>query len=72
MKLADISLNDKYVQSSGRIFLTGTQALLRLALDQKRRDEVAGLNTAGYISGYRGSPMHVLDMQYWRVQGCNA
>ena len=69
MKLADISLNDKYVQSSGRIFLTGTQALLRLALDQKRRDEVAGLNTAGYISGYRGSPMHVLDMQYWRGQG---
>lgn len=68
MNLANISLNDKYTQSSGRILLTGTQALLRLALEQKRRDEAAGLNTAGYISGYRGSPMHVLDMQYWQVQ----
>ena len=68
MALATVTLDDKYTQEAGRIFLTGTQALLRLALDQKKRDEASGLKTAGYISGYRGSPMHVLDMQYWQVE----
>ena len=68
MTLPSVSLDDKFTQASGHVFLTGTQALLRLALEQKKRDEASGLNTAGYISGYRGSPMHVLDLQYWQVE----
>ena len=68
MTLNSVSLDDKYTQASGHVFLTGTQALLRLALEQKKRDKASGLNTAGYISGYRGSPMHVLDLQYWQVE----
>jgi indolepyruvate ferredoxin oxidoreductase len=50
-----VSLEDKYILDSGRIYLTGTQALVRLPMIQRARDEVAGLNTAGFISGYRGS-----------------
>jgi indolepyruvate ferredoxin oxidoreductase len=59
---ADISLDDKYTQQQGRAFLTGTQALVRLPLQQRMRDARAGLNTAGYVSGYRGSPMGNVDL----------
>ena len=52
------SLDDKYLQSGGRVFLSSNQALVRLPLDQARRDRAAGLKTAGFISGYRGSPLH--------------
>ena len=52
-----ITLDDKYVLQSGRVYLTGTQALVRLPMMQRQRDQAAGLNTAGYISGYRGSPL---------------
>jgi len=62
------SLTDKYTFDSGRIYLTGTQALVRLLLVQRRRDLAAGLNTAGFISGYRGSPMTVVDQELWRAQ----
>jgi indolepyruvate ferredoxin oxidoreductase len=52
-----VTLDDKYVLDKGRVYLTGTQALVRLPLIQRARDRRAGLNTAGFISGYRGSPL---------------
>ncbi len=55
--LADVTLEDKYRLKSGRIYLSGIQALVRLPLTQRWRDEAAGLNTGGFISGYRGSPL---------------
>lgn len=54
---SSISLDDKYTKSSGKVFISGTQALVRLPLIQKQKDEQAGLNTAGFITGYRGSPI---------------
>ena len=62
------ALDDKYTHTSGRVFLTGTQALVRIALDQSRRDKQAGLNTAGFISGYRGSPLGSYDLELWRAK----
>ena len=67
-KLAEVSLDDKYTLEKGRVFLTGTQALIRLLLLQRERDQRAGLNTAGYVSGYRGSPLGGLDQSLWRAQ----
>lgn len=64
----NISLDDKYTLSSGRIFLTGTQALARLPMLQRDRDLAAGKNTAGYISGYRGSPLGGLDQTLWQAK----
>ncbi|MCF8199490.1 MAG: indolepyruvate ferredoxin oxidoreductase family protein [Sulfuritalea sp.] len=61
MKLANVSLEDKYRLEHGRVFLTGMQALARLPLLQHAMDRTAGLHTAGYISGYRGSPLGGLD-----------
>ena len=60
--LENISLDDKYTLERGRVFLTGTQALIRLPMMQRQRDMRAGLNTAGYITGYRGSPLGNVDM----------
>ena len=57
-------LGDRYTREEGRIFLTGTQALLRVVLDQARRDAKAGLNTAGFVSGYRGSPLGAVDQEF--------
>jgi indolepyruvate ferredoxin oxidoreductase len=57
-----IQLDDKYTAKSGRVFLSGSQALVRLALEQRRLDQAAGLNTAGFISGYRGSPLGAYDL----------
>ena len=58
-----ITLDDKYTAREGRVFLTGTQALVRLPMAQMRRDAAAGLNTAAFISGYRGSPLGGYDQQ---------
>ena len=58
----DITLDDKYTLARGRAFLTGTQALIRLPMLQRERDLKAGLNTAGYITGYRGSPLAGVDI----------
>ena len=63
MGLQEVSLDDKYTLLNGRIFVTGIQALVRLPMLQKMLDEQAGLNTAGYISGYRGSPLGAFDQQ---------
>ena len=65
MKLRDVKLDDKYIAEEGRIFLNGTQALVRLPLMQHARDKKNGLRTAGYISGYRGSPLGQFDQQLW-------
>lgn len=59
-------LTDRYTQTLGRVYMTGTQALVRIMLDQARRDASAGLNTAGFVSGYRGSPLGGVDIELWR------
>uniref|UniRef100_A0A2A3JY37 Indolepyruvate ferredoxin oxidoreductase n=2 Tax=Alloyangia mangrovi TaxID=1779329 RepID=A0A2A3JY37_9RHOB len=58
-----ITLDDKYTAETGHVFLTGTQALVRLPMTQMRRDRAAGLNTGAFISGYRGSPLGGFDQQ---------
>ena len=63
MARRDVSLDDKYTATAGRVVMTGIQALVRLPLLQKARDRAAGLNTAGFISGYRGSPLGGFDQQ---------
>ena len=63
MTARGVSLDDKYRLDEGRAFMTGIQALVRLPLDRKRLDRRAGLNTAGFISGYRGSPLGGYDQQ---------
>ena len=68
MELAKASLEDKYTVERGRVFLTGTQALIRLLMLQRVRDAAAGLNTAGFVSGYRGSPLGGLDQALARAQ----
>jgi indolepyruvate ferredoxin oxidoreductase len=67
MPLLPVSLDDKYDLGKDRVFVTGFQALVRLCLMQKERDRRAGLNTAGYVSGYRGSPLGTLDQQFMRA-----
>ncbi|MDI9335192.1 MAG: indolepyruvate ferredoxin oxidoreductase family protein [Cytophagales bacterium] len=62
------SLNDKYTQTDGWIYLSGNQALVRLAIQQRLRDAAAGHNTGAYVSGYRGSPLGRFDMEMWRAQ----
>jgi indolepyruvate ferredoxin oxidoreductase len=68
MALAAVTLDDKYALERGRIYLTGTQALVRLPLIQRRRDLAAGLNTGGFVSGYRGSPLGGLDQALWQAK----
>ncbi len=63
-----VSLDDKYRFTDGRVFLSGTQALVRLPLVQRARDRAAGLNTGGFISGYRGSPLGGYDQELWRAK----
>ena len=64
----EITLDDKYTLDRGRAFMTGIQALVRLPMLQRSRDTAAGLNTAGFISGYRGSPLGSLDLTLWRAK----
>lgn len=66
--LTNVSLEDKYTQQSGRIFVTGIQALVRLPMLQQSFDGAKGLRTAGYISGYRGSPLGGFDLQLWHAK----
>ncbi|TMM51783.1 indolepyruvate ferredoxin oxidoreductase family protein [Sulfitobacter sabulilitoris] len=62
------ALQDRYTRTGGRVFMTGTQALVRIMLDQARRDRAAGMNTAGFVSGYRGSPLGGVDQEMWRSE----
>ncbi|MEY2631912.1 MAG: hypothetical protein RIR00_566, partial [Pseudomonadota bacterium] len=62
------TLDDKYRLASGRVYLNGIQALARLPMLQRERDQAAGLNTAGFISGYRGSPLGGLDQALWKAR----
>ena len=66
--LQDAKLDDRYTQDEGRVFLTGIQALVRLPMMQRQLDVAAGLNTAGFISGYRGSPLGGFDLTLWRTR----
>ena len=68
MALAVVSLDDKYSVATGRVFITGTQALVRLPMMQHQRDKAAGLRTACYITGYRGSPLGQFDQQLWAAE----
>lgn len=60
-----VTLDDKYMQGEGQVMLSALQGVVRLLLEQARRDRAAGLNTAGYVTGYRGSPITTLDAQLW-------
>ncbi|WP_457320077.1 indolepyruvate ferredoxin oxidoreductase family protein [Roseateles sp. P5_E11] len=66
--LRPYQLSDNLAANSGAVFLTGTQALVRLLLAQKAQDERAGLKTAGFVSGYRGSPLGMVDQQLWKAK----
>ncbi|MEM9225675.1 MAG: indolepyruvate ferredoxin oxidoreductase family protein, partial [Pseudomonadota bacterium] len=68
MILDKVSLDDKYQLDDGRIFISGTQALVRLPLMQRRLDAQNGLTTAGFISGYRGSPLGNYDAALWKAK----
>ncbi|CAN5817724.1 indolepyruvate ferredoxin oxidoreductase family protein [soil metagenome] len=67
-ELASVSLDDKYTATEGRVYLSGIQALVRLMLVQGWRDKAEGLNTAGFVSGYRGSPLGGIDEAFWHAQ----
>jgi indolepyruvate ferredoxin oxidoreductase len=64
----DYTLDHRYTRESGRVYLTGVQALVRLPLEQRRRDLAAGLDTAGFVSGYRGSPLGTYDLALWAAR----
>jgi indolepyruvate ferredoxin oxidoreductase len=68
LALENVSLDDKYSLEHGRAFMSGVQALVRLPMLQKKRDALAGLNTGGFISGYRGSPLGGYDQALWQAK----
>jgi len=62
----EVSLQDRYELEDGRIFLTGIQALVRIAFDQHRADARRGLKTGTFVSGYQGSPLGGIDREFQR------
>ena len=68
MTLMQVGLDDKYQVEAKRIYLSGIQALVRLPMLQRERDRGQNLNTAGFISGYRGSPLGMYDNALWRAK----
>ncbi len=66
--LETVTLDDKYTLQEGRAFMSGVQALVRLPMLQRQRDAAAGLNTAGFVSGYRGSPLGGYDQALWAAR----
>src|SRR3954469_4822945 len=67
MRHTEVTLDDKFLLTEGRVFITGVQALLRILIDQHRLDQAAGLKSAGYVFSSRGSPLGGLDQQAHRV-----
>ncbi len=67
-RLRDVSLDDKYALDTARAYMTGIEALVRLPMLQHQRDQQRGLNTAAYISGYRGSPLGTVDQAMWKAK----
>ena len=67
-KRLEMTLEDRLHQDEGWVYMTGMQALVRLPIQQRKRDAAAGLNTGGYISGYRGSPIGTYDMNLWQAE----
>ena len=65
----DYGLEDRYVRENGTVFLTGTQALVRILVEQARSDRAAGIRTGGLVSGYRGSPLGGFDQTLARGNG---
>ena len=63
-----VRLDDKYTIQHGRAYMTGIEALVRLPMLQQQRDQQRGLNTAGFVSGYRGSPLGGVDQAMWHAQ----
>ena len=72
MQIKDFSLDDRYTLTHGGLFLNGPQALVRLTIEQSRNDRARGLNTAGYVSGYPGSPLAGLDKEFLANQAATA
>ncbi len=68
VELRDVSLDDKYSLSQTQAYLTGVEALVRLPILQHQRDQERGLNTAGFVSGYRGSPLGGVDQAMWKAE----
>src|SRR3546814_17193101 len=66
MTMRDVKLDDKYTVEDGRVIMSGTHALVRLPMMQKEIDKRNGLNTGGFIYGYRGSPLGSYDLELWR------
>ena len=66
--LETVTLDDKYSLDSGRAFMSGVQALVKLPMLQRQRDALQGKNTAGFISGYRGSPLGSYDQSLWKAK----
>ncbi|WP_319825956.1 indolepyruvate ferredoxin oxidoreductase family protein [Thalassovita sp.] len=67
-KRLEMTLEDRLTQEEGWVYMTGMQALVRLPIQQRKRDAAAGMNTGGYISGYRGSPVGTYDMNLWQAE----
>ena len=68
LKSKKITLDDKYTLEEGRVYITGTQALVRLPIIQRQKDKSQNLNTAAFISGYRGSPLGMYDKSLWTAK----
>jgi indolepyruvate ferredoxin oxidoreductase len=68
MRETPVTLDDKYELDEGQVFITGTQALVRIPMMQRQRDVAAGLKTGGFISGYRGSPLGLYDQSLWKAK----
>ncbi len=66
--IQDVALDDRFTLPAGRVYMNGSQALLRLMMLQRQIDEKAGLNTGGFISGYRGSPLGAIDQNAWKAK----
>ncbi|CAO3359874.1 Indolepyruvate ferredoxin oxidoreductase, alpha and beta subunits [Azospirillum palustre] len=68
LALAKVALDDRYRLEKGRVYINGTQALVRLLIAQRLRDRAEGLNTGGFVSGYRGSPLGSFDRELWSAR----